>query len=303
MVYHPFRHLGLKFLSVGIAFGLWFTVAGERTVERMLTVPLELINPPAQFVLVESPPGSVDVRVRGASGLLSQLSAGAVVAMIDLSLAGEGKMYSHLTTDQVRAQAGVEVVDVKPANVTLRFEKLVSRSVPVVPPVEGEPAPGFVAGKATAEPATVDVSGPESAMKRLKEVTTGSVSVEGQRSQVRKDVTIGLPEGSLRLSSPGTVTVTVPIQPRPIDQLILSVPVRVRNSGRGVSAQVAPAVVAVAVHGPQDVVEALRPDSVVAFVDLAGLGPGRYNRPVRVDPAQDVVVVRTEPATVQVRIK
>jgi hypothetical protein len=38
-------------------------------------------------------------------------------------------------------------------------------------------------------------------------------------------------------------------------------------------------------------------------VDLAGLGPGRHNRPVRVDPAQDVVVVRTEPATVQVRIK
>jgi YbbR domain-containing protein len=97
--------------------------------------------------------------------------------------------------------------------------------------------------------------------------------------------------------------VTVPIQPTPIDRLILSVPVRVRNAGRGRSAQVVPAVVAVAVHGPQGVVEALRPDAVSAFVDLAGLGPGRHNRPVRVDPAQDVVVVRTEPATVQVRIK
>jgi YbbR domain-containing protein len=303
MAYHPFRHLGLKFLSVGIALGLWFTVAGERTVERVLQVPLELINPPEQLVLVESPPDLVQVRLRGASGLLSQLPAGDVVVMIDLSLAGEGRMYAHLTPGQVRAPIGVEVLEVKPGSVPLRFEKSVSRGVPVVPPIEGEPAPGFVAGEATVEPATVEVTGPESAMKRLKEVTTAPVSVSGQRRQVRKDVTIGLPEGSLRLSSPGTVAVTVSIQARPVDRVIAAVPVRIRNAGGGLSAQVVPAVVAVAVRGPKDVVEALRPDLVAAFVDLAGLGPGRYNPPVRIDPLQDVVAVRTEPATVQVRIK
>jgi YbbR domain-containing protein len=303
MAYHPFRHLGLKFLSVGVALGLWFTVAGERTVERMLQVPLELINPPDQLVLVESPPASVEVRVRGASGRLSQLSVGEVVAMIDLSLAKEGRMYAHLTPSQVRAAAGVEVVDVKPGNVPLRFEKSVSKRVPVVPLIEGEPAPGFEPGEATVEPATVEVFGPESAMKRLKEATTEPVSVSGQRSQIREEVTIGLTEGSLRVSSPGRVTVTVPIQPRAVDRLLTAVPVRVRNAGRGVSAQVTPAVVAVAVRGPKDVVEALRPDTVAAFVDLAGLRPGRYNRPVLLAPAQDVVVVRTEPATVQVRIK
>ncbi len=303
MVYHPFRHLGLKFLSVGVALGLWFTVAGERTVERMLLVPLEFINPPEQLVLVESPPGSVEVRVRGTSGRLSQLSAGEVIAMIDLSLATEGRMYAHLTRGQVRAPGGIEVVEVKPGNVPLRFEKSVSRRVPVVPAVEGEPAPGFVAGEATVEPATVEVSGPESAMRRLKEATTEPVSVSGRRDQVRREVTIGLPDGSLRLASPGAVTVTVPIQARPVDRLFAAVPVRIRNTRRGVSAQATPAVVAVAVRGPKDVVEALRPDLIAAFVDLAGLGPGRYNRPVQVDPARDVVVVRTEPATLQVRIK
>lgn len=303
MAYHPFRHLGLKFLSVGVALGLWFTVAGERTVERMLMVPLELLNPPQQLVMVESPPASVEVRLRGASGRLSQLSEGAVVAMIDLSLAKEGISYAHLLPRQVRAPAGVEVVAVTLGNVPMRFEKSVSRSVPVVPLIQGEPAPGFVAGDAVVEPAMVDVAGPESAMKRLKDATTAPVSVSGRRNDLREEVTIGLPEDSLRVSSPGRVTVTVPIRPRTVDRLFTAVPVRVRNAGRGVSAQVAPAVVAVAVHGPQDVVEALRPDAVAAFVDLAGLGTGQYNRPVRVDLAQNVVVVRTEPAKVQVRIK
>ena len=67
--------------------------------------------------------------------------------------------------------------------------------------------------------------------------------------------------------------------------------------------QAVPAAVAVAVRGPKDVVDALRPDSITAFVDLAGLGPGRYNLPVRVEPPHDFVAVRTEPATVQVRIR
>jgi YbbR domain-containing protein len=304
MVYHPFRHLGLKFLSVGVALGLWFTVAGERTVERTLQVPLLTSEPPERMELVESPPGTVEVRVRGASGLLSQLSAGAVVATIDLSRAREGSRVAYLTRDQVRAPVGVEVVRVTPEMVPLRFEKSVTKTVPVIPAVEGEPAPGFVAGEATVEPATVEVSGAESAMKDLKKVTTEPVSVSGQRSQVRvPDVSIDLRDGSLRLTTSVTATVTVPIQPRTIDRLILSVPIGVRNAGRGVSARVAPAVVAVAVHGPQNVVEALRPDAFAAFVDLAGLGVGQYNRPVRVDPPQDVVVVRTEPATVQVRIK
>jgi YbbR domain-containing protein len=172
-----------------------------------------------------------------------------------------------------------------------------------VPPIEGEPAPGFTAGEATVQPATVEVSGPESTMKRLKDATTEPVSVSGQRSLVRQDVAIGLPECSLCVPSPGTVTVTVPIQPRPVDRLLSAVPVRVRNAGRGRSAQAVPAVVAVAVRGPQDVVEALRPDAVSAFVDLAGLRPGRYNLSVRLEPAQGFEVVRTEPAIVQVRIK
>jgi YbbR domain-containing protein len=303
MVYHPFRHLGLKFLSVCVAFGLWFAVAGERTVERTLQVPLLTSNPPERIELVESPPGTVEVRVRGASGLLSQLSTGAVVATIDLSLAREGQNDAYLTTRLVRAPIGVEVVSVKPSVVPLRFEKSLTKAVPVVPVVEGEPAPGFVASAASVEPASVEVTGPESAIKGLTQAMTEPVSVSGQRGLVRAEVVVDVRNASLRLTTPVRATVTVPIQPRPIDRVIASVPLQVRNAGRGVSVQVVPTVVAITVQGSPDVVEALRPDTIAAFVDLAGLGPGRYNRPVEVDPARDVAVVRTEPAMVQVRVK
>jgi hypothetical protein len=47
----------------------------------------------------------------------------------------------------------------------------------------------------------------------------------------------------------------------------------------------------------------LASDSVKAFVDLAGLGAGRYNLRVQVDPAESFGVVVIDPAVVSVTIR
>ncbi len=128
------------------------------------------------------------------------------------------------------------------------------------------------------------------------------MSITGARQAVRESVAIGLPDPSLRLTAPGNAVVTVQIS-APVDRLVTQVPVHIRNAARGTSARAVPAAISVALRGRTDVVEALRPDSVSAFVDLAGLGPGQYNLTVRVEPSPDFVVVRTDPATVRVRIR
>ena len=47
----------------------------------------------------------------------------------------------------------------------------------------------------------------------------------------------------------------------------------------------------------------MRAETIDAFVDLAGLGPGQYNLRVQFDPTQSFGVSTTEPAVVQVTIK
>ena len=61
---------------------------------------------------------------------------------------------------------------------------------------------------------TVEVAGPESALKRLQAAVTESVSIQDQTRTVREVVTIGVPDSSLRLRSPQTAVVTVTISPR-----------------------------------------------------------------------------------------
>ena len=132
-------------------------------------------------------PTTADVRVRGASGTLSRLSPGDIVAVLDLRGARAGERLFHLTPEQVRAPFGVEVVQVTPPTVAVVFETTASRSVPIKPAIEGKPAAGYMVGKITADPPTVEVVGPESAVRRVTEALTEPVSVAGaQRDACRR---------------------------------------------------------------------------------------------------------------------
>jgi YbbR domain-containing protein len=214
MAYHPFRNLGLKFLSTGIAAMLWLLVAGERVVERVLRAPVEFQNLPAGLELVGNLPDTVEVRLRGSSGALSRLGAGDLAAVLDLRTARPGRRLFHLSPAQVTAPYGVNVVQVGPSTLTVECEISAMRTMPVEPSVEGRPAAGFEVTQVTSDPPTVQVAGPESALKRLAAAVTEPVTIVDATRSVREVVTIGVPDASLRLVTPQTAVVTVTISPR-----------------------------------------------------------------------------------------
>jgi YbbR domain-containing protein len=303
MRYNPFRHLGLKLLAVALTVLLWVTVAGEHVVERSLRVPLEFRNIPQPLEIVGTAPDNVDVRLRGSSAVLSRLQAGEIVAVMDLSGARSGSRLFHIRNDEVRAPFGVEVEQVMPSTLALELEKSARRFVPVVAPTEGEPAPGFVVGRITVDPPTVEIVGPDTRVRQIAEATTEPVSVKDARSRVRDTVTIGVVDSSVRLVQSRSAQVLVDIWPAPVERQISDVPVRWRNLAASTSAQLSPQLVHVTVRGTNAALADLRGDSVQAFVDLAGLGAGRYNLRVQVDPAERFGVVAIDPAVVSVTIK
>jgi YbbR domain-containing protein len=303
MAYHPFRNPGLKALSVLIAVLLWLTVAGEQIVVRSLRVPLEFQNQPDHLEITDVSPGTVDVRVRGSAGVLAHLVLGDVVAVVDLSSAKPGRRIFHLSPDQVRVPSGVEVLQVNPPELPLDFEQSESRVIPIMPNVDGKPADGYVVDRIEVEPATVTVQGPRSAVMQLKEAMTEPVSVAGAERPVKETVTIGLQTPGVRLVSARTAVVAVNVMPAPAERSIDNVPVRMRNTPAGLTAQVTPAVVTLAARGPKNTIGSIAPDAIVAFVELAGLGRGQYNLRVRVEPAQALEILRIDPVVVRVTLR
>ena len=221
----PFRHIGMKLLSLGLALLLWMAVAGEQTVERVLRVPLELQQFPPSLELVGDFTTAVDVRVRGSAGALSRVTAGDIVAVLDLRGAEPGPRLFRLTPDDVRAPFGVEVVQVNPRTVAMTFVNPALRHVP-----------------------------------------------------------------EARGGGP------------PVERTVRDRPLELRNLPANLTASATPGQVDVTLTGASEGLVRIEPNTVTAYVDLAGLGAGQYALTVRADVGRDAGVMRTAPSTVQVRI-
>src|SRR5262245_60203121 len=223
--------MAMKVTAIAFAIALWMTVSGEETVERGLRVPLELQQFPAGLELQGEVPANVDVRVRGTAGTLGRLAPGDIVAVLDLRGARVGRRLFTVTPEQVRTPFGVQVMQVTPATVAMAFEQSATRVVPVVPDIDGRPAPGYVIGPPTSDPAKVEVVGPASAVARVTEALTEPVSVAGAQDAVKERVAVGLLDPLVRLKDSRKATVTGRITRGPLERDVRGRAVPLRNIG------------------------------------------------------------------------
>ena len=303
MRYHPFAHLGLKVVSVALAVLLWMMVSAQRSsVERGLRIPLEVQNLPDNIEMVDPPQDTVDVRVRGTADVMGRLGPGDLVASLDLSSAQPGRRLFHISPDRVKAPFAVEVTQVVPSAVAIRFEPSATRVVAVQPSVEGEPAAGYIVGNISSQPKTVEVVGPESVLRHVSEAITEPVWVGRASAAIRATAPLGVAEPGVRLKSVRSALVIVEILRAP-DERQLLVPVRLRNLSAGLTALVVPPSVKVRVRGTKPAIDRLKDTSVVAYVDMDGIGEGDYGLPVRLEPTPSVGVDQLEPTIVRIHVQ
>jgi YbbR domain-containing protein len=302
MALSPFRNIGLKFLSICIAALLWLVVAGDQVVERSVRMPIEFQNLPQGLEIVGNPPDDVDVRVRGGSGVLGRLSPGDMAAVIDLRNARPGRRLFHLTSSEIHVPYGIDVVQVAPATLPIAFENSIVRVVKIRPSIEGTPAPGYEVGSIDVDPATVEVMGPENALRGLDGAMTEPVSVADATRPVREVVVIGVADPAVRLRTPQTADVTVQIVPGASSRLLKGVPVHVTNLGGGLRGRVAPSTVVVTVRGTESAVAGLSIRSVEVQVDARELAVGEHLAEVRVRADPGLTIEGVAPSSVRLRI-
>lgn len=174
------ENLGLKLLSVVLAVFLWAVVLGEQKVEVTLNVPLEITNLPRDLMLVNEPPESLQVRLRGPKTLVTTLAPRAVALEGLPKTFVEGENIVAIRPEAVRVPRGIEVVEVAPHRVRVVLDAVAVREVEVSPRVEGVPAKGFVLKRVTSSPARIRMAGPKSELRRLARIYTVPISLDGQ---------------------------------------------------------------------------------------------------------------------------
>jgi len=294
-----FDNLGLKATSLGLAVMLWFAIAGEKTSELGLMVPVELQSFPRDMELTGEPVNTIEARLRASTSIIQRLRPGEVAAMIDLAGVGEGEHIEHLTEDSLRVPFGVQVVRLTPSVITLRLESTLQKTLPIHPRLVGTPAPGYEVASMTCSPRDVRVAGPKSRVREVEAAFTEPVSIEGASSTLVDRVNLGLEDPVLRIQASPRVRVTVEIrevhEKRTFESLSVSV--------RGTPVTVTPSRVAVILTGPASVMRRVSEELVRPFVEL---GPDVEPRAVlsvgvEIDPSlSGVTVHQIDPAEVTV---
>ncbi len=171
-----FADPALKAAAVLLAIGLfvWATAIynappPEVTQPFEGRVPIERPAVPAGYVL-RAQPGDVAVRLRGPGDAVRAVGQQQLHATLDVSRLAPSPSEQAAPVRVSTADARVVVVEVTPATVPVRFERIAERTLPVQARLANEPPAGFVASPATFEPQQVTVRGPESAAGQVAAV-------------------------------------------------------------------------------------------------------------------------------------
>lgn len=293
------ENLALKCVSLALAIGLWFVIAGETTSEIGVSVPVEMQNFPRDLELVGDAANVVEVRLRASPGIIHALGSGEVSAQIDLAGVAEGERIVHLTPESIRVPFGVKVVRINPSILTLDFEQTLEKTVPIRPRLVGRPAPGHEVADVTSRPPEVRIAGPRSRVAELESAFTEPVSVEGATSTVAEDRNLGLEDPLLRILETPKARVTARVQEVEEKKAFDDLPVAIR----GGAASVRPGSVRVVLVGPVSALRRVSGADVRPYVDVTTLeSPGAARVAVEILPGQAGVRVETvEPQEVQVR--
>jgi YbbR domain-containing protein len=276
-------NIALKIISLVFAIVLWLYVTSQIGEKQSFRIPLELSNIPDSLTLVREVPKYVEVTMQGTrSDLLRLRLSKKVRAIVDLSSAHRGKVVVPLASDVVAVPPQFRTEDViirSPRSLTLDFEPLLSRYVPVEAVLEGTlPKDLILVGRPIITPDQVLVRGAANVMAALTAVRTEPINLANKREGFSREVSLEPGVPGLQLI-PSEVLVEIDVSKRAI-RTIEGVTPTVLHPGEGVGVDYSPKTASVTVEGPESIVRRLVPDDISIILTIASGKTGTY----RVEP-------------------
>lgn len=202
-------------MSLFLACVIWFFVSAprrEQVSERAFAAPLSFVGMPETLVITSPDvPSTVNLRLRGRLSALRSLSSQNLEVTLELSSAQPGEATITLRPQAINVPPGVQVVSIDPKQLRFTVEQLRQRSVAIRPFLVGVAPPEYTVGTPTADPDRVLVTGPASQIRNLAEVATERIIMTGRTQTFVQTVAVVSDSPFVRVLSPQTTRVTVPV--------------------------------------------------------------------------------------------
>lgn len=207
------HNIGLKFLSLLLAAGLWFLISpDEQPAEVAVRAPIVFQHVPPHLEISSEIIPEAQIRVRGPERVIRQLQANEIHAEIELANVTPGERTFDLTSAQVRHPRDVTVVQVVPSQLHLAFDKRLTRDVEIHPRVTGNFADGDQIVKVDADPARITITGPWQHVAKIDAATTDPIDATGTRGSAVFNTNVYVPDPLVQVVQSTSIRVTVLVQ-------------------------------------------------------------------------------------------
>lgn len=249
-----------RILAVLLAVMCWYVITGREKVDAWFEIPVELTNTQRNIYISEGLLTRVNVRIRGPKSMVRGLEPKNLAYPLDLSGLKPGENSITLKPENVPVSSALEIMEINPARINLKVEKLVEKNVPVEVEWQAPLDQDYELRRKSVQPPEVRLRGPESVVSMLEKIPTATVNVNATKPGVI-NTDIGLVLSESVEARPSEVDVTLVFGLKHED-IWIRIPVAV-NAPEGITAESRPETVELKVNAP---INLARDDKVKEFV-------------------------------------
>ncbi|MBI5557331.1 MAG: YbbR-like domain-containing protein [Deltaproteobacteria bacterium] len=286
----------LKLISFFFALFLWYFVVGEDKVDTIMNIPVEILNLPADLTISNQFKNELELTVNGPRGLIRNLATQHISRPIDLSRAEPGTKVFQNTSDSISLPRGVRLLRVKPTDIILQLDKLITKNIPVHAVTTGTPPEGFELVSITLDPSSIPVTGPEVFVGQINGISTAPMDLAKLSEPTTRPVALKLSTDIKDLVGEPIVTASIVIQEKKVEKTVEDIPVKLLLSGKK-TYTLKPDNITVKAKIPYNTLRKTKDLKTLFRARIMGveLSAGPHKLTVEVTPAQDVEILDIKP--------
>jgi YbbR domain-containing protein len=269
--------------------------------EATVPVVIEVGTVPVGLEIGETSVDPATVVISGPASIVDSVVAARGDVVIQASGLDVDQDVRLIAVDQLGA--AITPIEIAPATARVTipvFSDRQSRTLPVSPLISGDPAPGFEIASVTVDPPAVTVEGDVDELEALSSIETERVSVAGLSGPRVFTTSLVLPPGVVALG-PSTVDVSVTVRPVTSTRNF-EVGLERIGDEPGLVYRLGTDRVVLTLGGSTADLDRIDGSTLVAQVDVAGLGVGTHAVEVSATLPGGVALVGADPDVVSVSV-
>jgi YbbR domain-containing protein len=179
-------------LSLLLAIVIWISAvtSANPNMEAELTIPFQVIQQPTNIAIVDQVPDFITVNVLAPESIIQQLNEdNPIFGFIDLANITAGTYRFPVQIDIPDQISPIRVLDQNPEKIELKISNLITKELPVLIQVNGEPAVGYQTSGISWEEDTVAVTGEENKVQEVTKVV-GVLDISDATGSLAREVTL-----------------------------------------------------------------------------------------------------------------